>query len=520
MAGVDGFAARRVLTPCRALTYHLGAMNWLARIFRRQGIPEPSATSASVAEATPTDGRDELQAARERRNLAEELAKAFSRAVPGATLERFGAAERDDNLLARVTYHHEGVVSRLVMYAEDDGLHSSVFVETRCRGVWGTIALFRAAADEMFDDETPRLFLAPTTYATGPRLANEVARVRMLPEAMRARLFALAGTVERVALADEVISAHLGDLDQLAEILRSPKKTQRQVLGLGNELAAIAASMLPISLDEAQVIEARVCAFCGAAFVFAPSSPRCTRCGGAANNATPMPPPAYIEIPDDPLLAPADIALAAPAFATNRVLAKALCQLAPGAQLSDDAARGRLFVTYTLDGRSFRAKFKDAYVGVRTAVAGARGDFFLAWSQQDVSGTINAGEAWRETERKIFFSKHCRVRSDHTAKEAARLASLPAPALHMLTDMCEAFESNASLEAGYLAQGMGSVAHTRGAEAIIECSRTLATIADALPSDYPEVDALRYQVAACRHCGWEYFSDLARRACTHCGGPA
>ncbi|MBK9072317.1 MAG: hypothetical protein IPL79_15155 [Myxococcales bacterium] len=492
-------------------------MNWLTRIFGRHAAPAPApATSASA----PREASDDLYAARARRNFAEQLAGTFCRGMPGATLERFGAAERDDHLLARVTYHHQGVVSRLVLYAEDDGLHSSVFVETRCKGVFGTLTLFRAAAGETFDDDTPRVFLAPTTYATGPRIVNEIARLRMLPEEMQARLFALAGRVERVALADEVIVAHLGDLDKLAEVLRSPTQTQRQVLGVGNELAAIAASWLAISHDEAQVIEARVCVFCGAAFVFAPSGPRCTRCGGTANNARPMPPPQHIEIPDDPLLAPDEAALAGPAMAANRVLAYALCQLASGAEMTDEAARGRLFVTYTLDGRSFRAKFKDAYVGVRTAVAGARGDFFLAWSHQDVTGTINAGEAWRETERKIFFSKHCRVRSDHTAKEAARLASLPAPALRMLTEMCEAYESNASLEAGFLAQGMGGVAHRRGAEAIIECSQTLAAIADALPRDYPDVDALRYQVAACRHCGWEYFIDQARRACTHCGGAA
>lgn len=510
------------------LPYHASTMSWFTRLFRRASTPvreaaavtAPTATTPTATAPTSTTAIDTSAEDGARRMLAERLAKTFCGTLPGAKLERFGEALRDDNLLSRITYQHEGVLYRLVVYAEDDGLHSSVFIETRCKGTFGTISLFRAETGETFEDDTPRFFLTPTVYAMGPRLANEIARVRMLPAELQTRLVALVETVERVDLADEVIAAHVGDLDRLADMLRSPKKIHRNLLAVGSELSAIVKHFTPIAHDDAQVIEARVCSFCGAAFIFAPKHPRCTRCGGAANNAKPMPPPAHIEIPDDALLSQEALAGVGPVMETNRKLAQELSRHVTDARIEEDAPRGRLFVTYRLGERQFRAKFRASYVGVRTEVKGALGDFFLSWSHQDVHGTINAGEAWRETERKIFFSKHCRVRSDHTSKEAARLASLPSEALRALTDMCEAFRSNAQLADGFLAQGMGDQVHQRGATALLECSRVLAQVADALPSNYPDVDALRYQVAACRHCRWEYFRDTKQRDCTHCGGSA
>lgn len=234
-------------------------------------------------------------------------------------------------------------------------------------------------------------------------------------------------------------------------------------------------------------------------------------------------------IPDDPLEDideddPDDVEWRRDRAEQRMAHAAVLAKLVENPRVREDRERARVFVEYTLKDdagqpRPFRAKIMDEYIGIRTPAKGAKGDFFLMWSTQDVGGEQNPDNFWHESERAIFFSKHCRVRSGHGTKEAARLASLPATARAKLTELCEKFESKAQLEDERLALGIGASFRAEGIELVVPTSRELARIADALPRDFDDRDPVLYRLKSCGHCGWAFFLEEGQAGCSHCGAP-
>jgi hypothetical protein len=198
--------------------------------------------------------------------------------------------------------------------------------------------------------------------------------------------------------------------------------------------------------------------------------------------------------------------------------ARLLSELVESARGREESERGRVFVEYTLDGREFRAKLMNHYAGIRVAAPGAKGDFFLRFSEVHVQGAERE-HVWCESERRVFFSPQCSVRSDHTSKEAARIASLPAAARARLIALCDRYKGGAQLVDEFLAVQLDFETPQEGMRKVLECSRELAPIADALPRDFDPSDVRRYRLEFCNHCRWEYFLDQAKPQCVHCGAP-
>lgn len=494
-------------------------MNWLKRLLGMEvqpPAPKPETANETTKQSSPKPSDSKRKKSkRDKTDTPASLARKFAKGIPGARVQTF-ASSRDDRLVARVEYSYEGAVFRLDIDLWEDG-DFVVWLKTRCRGVFGAFELMRADEGEKPEDGEQHFFVTKECYVADPRMRNEVGRILTLPEDIRDRLIAVGKDVRVVSLFGEAMHVNLGDLSRLIELLEKP--TGRQwLLSLGRELAFLGASLPPLAEDVAALAEARVCSFCGAMFVFAPERPRCTRCGAPATTASLMPPPTYNEIPDDPLFEadPDDPDDLRDRMIALREKAEEFARLVDEPSIREDPERARVYVEYSLDGRAFRVKLMEDYAGISTAASGALGDFYLTWSRQDVAGEINRSEPWHEWERKVFFSQHCRIRSDHTTKEAARLASLPSEARALLLELSEKYQARTQLADEVLALGLGEPG-ARSVKIIAECSRAVATIADSIPRDFNDQDVSRYALRLCGHCSWEYFTELAKPVCVHCG---
>ena len=492
--------------------------------------PKPTASSSPQIKRTISIKRDKGKT-----YTPTSVARMFAQFVPGAVLEDFADAHRDDAVLARVTYGHQGVIARVVIYQYDD-VTLTAWIETKCTGIFGAFDVCRACPDDesdaeddarsgaAADGETPtreaRFYFTRECYVSGERLRNEVARIRTLPQNVQDRLVEATRNVELIKLSEEVISACIGDIFQFIDVIESQGGAS-SLLALGSELAYLGKQLPSITKDVAELFEARTCRFCKASFVFSPDAPSCTGCGAPAETADPMPELAPIEIADDPI---DEDGIDDPEYLDEkmegiRALVVALLPLVDEPRVREDRERARIFVEYKLDGRSFRVKIMEESVGIGMTAPGVRGHFNLGWGENDLGGEKDPANVWRESDRKIFFSRHLRVGSPRTTKEAARLASLPAAALALLTSLGEEDQAAIQLEDGFLGMGLGHAAHERGIELVLSRSRDLAKLADAFPRDFDDED-LRYRLKACAYCGWAYFCEVAQQSCSHCGGPS
>ena len=514
-------------------------MSWYNRVFTAIGVVDEAVSEAVADAPAPAVSRETKRERRAKKKQADELtplglATTFARAVPGAVVEDFGATPREDGTLARVTYQHQGAVARVVFYRYDESTFT-VWLEVKCTGTFGAFNVVRADAadadeDRAVDEDSaddaddatpkrePRFFLTRSCYVSGERLRNEVARIRLLPQSTQDRLVDAARKVELINLGEEVLSARIGGILHFAHLLESQSGASF-VLTLGSELAFLAKQFPPIPKEVAELAEARTCRFCAASFVFSPRSPTCTRCGAPADAADPMPELAPKEIPDDPI--DADV-VDNPEYLDEKMeairsLVRALMPLVDHSQVREDRERARIYVEYMLDGRSFRVKIMEESAGIRIEVPGVLGQFNLGWGEGDLGGEKDPGSVWRESQRKVFFSRHLRVGSPRTTREAARLASLPSEALALLTRIGEEHRHGVQLENGYLSLGLGHAVHERGVELIVGHSRDLAKLADAFPRDFSEEEDLRCGLRACAHCGWAFFGGAAQQSCCHCG---
>ncbi|MEO8875196.1 MAG: hypothetical protein ABI461_06405, partial [Polyangiaceae bacterium] len=185
-------------------------MNWFKNLFRSDEVAEPPVVEKKAPPA-------------ERTISPIGLAKRFAKKVPGARIEEFDGTERDDGILSRITFTHEGVESRIVLKDYGDGALVA-WLQTRCVGIFGffnVVHIASTAKEEEVDGEPKeaRLYLTSDCYIFGPRLRNEVARLRTLPENVQSRLIALAEKVDLVKLDEEVFAVVIGDLFDLTHIL-------------------------------------------------------------------------------------------------------------------------------------------------------------------------------------------------------------------------------------------------------------------------------------------------------------
>lgn len=484
-------------------------MGWFKRLFGGDDVE---------AAKEPPKAEAPAKAAKVETWSGKKIAARFARSVPGARTEDFDGRNRADGLLARVTYTHEGAEARIAVYLVDGEF--AVWLETRAPGVFGSFDILHGVPAEDDPDFVERIYLAPKRFLFGPRVRNEMARIQMLGPKDFERLVALSDRVTVVKLDEEVVSLRLGDdaFDFIAT-LQAADKGVPYVLALGAEAASLARALPPESKDVVALAEARACNFCKASFVFSPASPVCTNCGAPATKASILPPPAPEEIPDDPVLGDDefDPGEREEVMTEVRAMAAELAARVPGAVIRGEPDRVRVFVEYELDGRAFRAKFMQEKVGLRTAARGAGGDFYLMWVDDAVYGDADNAAAWCESERRVFFSTHCCVSSRHTTREAARLASIPSEARAKLLAMCEEFEGGVQLEDERLAVALGHRVHERGVDLVLETSRALGPIADAIPRSFDDRGSDRFRIASCAFCGWAYFAATDSAGCVHCG---
>ncbi len=492
-------------------------MSWLTRLFGGEDAPPKPETPQSESRLREPEPAPKVQTWSGKKIVAH-----FAKHVPGARVLDFDGRTRDDGLLARATYTHAGVEARLAAYLSDGEF--VVWLETRCPGIYGSFDVLHGEPDADDEDMAQRLYIGRERFVCGPRVRNEVARIRSLSRRDYDRLVELSDRVTVLKLEEEVVSLRLGmDAYDFLAMLDDKEKGVPYVLSLGVEASSLARAFPAQSKDVVALAESRTCRFCHATFVFSPEAPSCPSCGSPAQTASIMPPPPVDEIPDNPVVEDDDLEPGErdELMTKIRVMAGNIAALVDKPVLREEPDRVRVFVEYELDGRAFRAKVMEETVGIRTRAPGARGDFFLSYvGRDDTYGDEDNAAAWTESERRVFFSEHCRVSSDHTTKEALRLASLPEPARAQLLALCEDYESGAQLEDEHVAIGLSHRCHERGVQLVLETSRALAAVADALPRDYDDRDVSRFRLASCRYCGWAYFAPQGATKCLHCGAAA
>ena len=124
-------------------------MNWLKNLF---GVGEPAPAQPS----TKQPAQPAQPPARVEKTLTPgSIARMFAKDIPGAIIDNFdGGNPRDDGLVARVTFTHEGTVLRIVMRRYDIW-ESVVWLETRCVGTFGDFNLQRV--DPKLDEACARM---------------------------------------------------------------------------------------------------------------------------------------------------------------------------------------------------------------------------------------------------------------------------------------------------------------------------------------------------------------------------
>ena len=491
-----------------------------------------------------------------------DIARAFAAIAPGARVEE-PRQDRRQTVFARVHFTHLAQELRLVIYKYDVA-SIDVWLETRAVGIYGRFDLVRTSAltdatataavpktttsgvhadadedededdgedDDTDEDETDaegndteeeRFFLSERCYVSGHQVRQELARIQTLSDEDRARFLDLCAKVELIKLESEVLSLRFCDVFGFKRWLERADGPA-SLLEISHQLSLAARSLPALGKEIAELSEARKCRYCQALFLFSPRSPGCTRCGAPADALTVPPPPAPGERPqDDPeycgYLNEQDLESG---MRKVRELTRQFCALLPQSQVREQREFQRAYIEYELDGRSYRCKIHDDYVGIRTLVPHLKGSFYLSWSDADLDdGGLSNELAWREEERRIFFSKHLRVSSPKTTREAARLATLPAPARALLVRLCEQNEHGCSLREGELALGIGMRRKIEDPSFILEHTRHLATLADAFPTDFNDEAPAHITLAACQYCRTAYFREAAQSACARCGAPA
>ena len=491
-----------------------------------------------------------------------DIARGFAAIAPGARVEE-PRQDLNQTVFARVHFTHLGQELRLVIY-KYDMTSIDVWLETRAVGIFGRFDLVRTPAltdaaataavpktttsgeyddddedgrddddddGEDDDDETDaegndtegeRFFLSERCYVSGHQVRQELARIQTLSDEDRARFLDLCAKVELIKLESEVLSLRFCDVFGFKRWLERAGGPA-SLLEVSHQLSLAARSLPALGKELAELSEARKCRYCEALFLFSARSPVCARCGAPADALTVPPPHAARERPqDDPEYCgyrnEQDLESG---MAAVRELTRRFCALLPQSQVREQREFQRAYIEYELDGRSYRCKIHDDYVGIRTLVPHLKGSFYLSWSDADLDdGGLSNELAWREEERRIFFSKHLRVSSRKTSREAARLATLPAPARALLVRLCEQNEQGCSLGEGELALGIGLRANIEQPSFILEHTRHLSTLADAFPADFNDEAPARLTLAACQYCRTAYFREAGQFACARCGAPA
>ena len=502
---------------------------------------EPATTVESTqAEDSEPDAESHVVVKEARRVYRVEdalkLATEFARLVPGAEVDDFTSDDyvRRDGLRARVTYRHEGALVRLLVVQDrDDWSERYVWLDTKAPGTHGEFNLIRGDASDDVSDPLPegekRYFVGPSCWVSGERLYNEIARMLTLPRAMQQRLVELSKKVELVKLDQEVLGVRIAEFFDFDDRFHSEGGAQ-EILQLGAELVELATKFPPMSKDAALLAEARKCSYCGGYFVFSPENPTCTRCGAPAKNAGPIPPRPPDEVPDNPLTIEEreeDPEGFDEMMRKIRRRADTFAAKVTNPRVEEDPDRSRVFVEYTFEGREYRAKFMEELCGIRTHVPEIQGRFRLFYAEDDTRAQEDPDHVWRESERHIYFSKHGRVNSRRTTKEAARLASIPEETRAFIAGMCEKYGEFSGVELdrdGYLALGLGlAVVHPdgKGVSAALEGTRDLAKIVGGIPLGFrEEAEVARFTLSHCTYCGASYFAEATKPACVCCGGLA
>ena len=203
-------------------------MTWLTRLLN-WCLGRGPRVDAEVKEAADTTAQAEAEA-EALVQLAWRLVKQFALTEVGAVVETWERRAPDEvaaNIVARVTFTHDGVVFRL--YVLDWDTCCELWLETRSKGTYGNFTLCRVDKGETFADGELRFFLNEDCYVTGPRVRNEVARIWTLPPDVQQRLIALARRFDRVALEDEVMSVHLGGLSSFSGLVTGKKRARQRI---------------------------------------------------------------------------------------------------------------------------------------------------------------------------------------------------------------------------------------------------------------------------------------------------
>ncbi len=473
-----------------------------------------------------------------------ESAQEFAKGVKGAVMD--GGAKGSLGVLARVAFEHKGTRARVVFYRHDVAT-CHVWIETSCQGARGAFDVVRAdrSLNEKEAEDPNRVFLNPMVYVSGDRVANEIARIQMLPPLVQERLFALTESAELLKLETELLSLRLGDLYDFVERLRTPQVGTPSILDLAVELVEISRALGKLPNDFAELIEARICTFCKASFIFSPTSQVCTRCGApveAVDSAEDEQKSSPLSDGDDDDLDSIDSidrsrtddpAVRERVMVPLRAVAQDLRGLAEDVTVTEEPLRERIWVDYAVEGRTFRAKLHAQSGNVRTKLPSVRGAFFLAWHQDDqddqddqpdgletLKRSTEDDEWTAGGEKPVYFSNHCMLASERTLDEAARIASLAPEARNLLFHICETNKQFVSLEGGSLMVGLGATHERTSAKRILEESVKLRPLADAFPSNYDAPDETRFELKNCSHCQNAYFSPLGGTTCARCGARA
>lgn len=473
-----------------------------------------------------------------------EIAQEFAKGVRGAVMD--GGAKGSLGVLARVAFEHKGTSARVVFYRSDVAT-CNVWIETICQGARGAFIAERInrSFNEKEAEDSNRVFLTPMVYVAGDRVANEVARIQMLPSVVQERLFALAEGAELLKLESELLSLRLGDLYDFVERLRAQQVGTPSVLDLAVELGELSRALAKLPSEFAELIEARICSFCHASFVFSPTTQVCTRCGApaeAADSFESEQKSAPLSDGDDDDLDDIDSidrsrtddpTVRERVMVPLRAVAQDIRGLAAEVAVTEEPLRERIWIDYTVEGRRFRAKLHAQNGNVRTELPAVHGAFFLAWDENDEAHQEHEERDDPETlkrsteddewtvadERPVYFSKHCTIQSENTLDEAARIASLATEARNLLLHICETNKQFVSLKEGALVVGLGATHDRASAKRIIEESVKLTPLAEAFSPNYDAPNRKRFELKNCSHCHSAHFSPAGSPSCARCGAP-
>jgi hypothetical protein len=221
-----------------------------------------------------------------------EWAKKLALELPESRCEDL-SEQSFSGMWARISWRHGGAAFRLGLY-RPTAETCSVWLETRAEGKLGGFGLMRwdpsdaerQASDDDDDDDDdgagiapePRLFLSKDCYFESGTPRVEAARFLSLPVTAREQALAWCSSYEALVLSDEVLSLHCCSLERFLKLWQRPTG-KALLLGLAEQLAAMARALPVQSAADAQLAEARTCRYCSTCYVFSPRTPECSHCG-------------------------------------------------------------------------------------------------------------------------------------------------------------------------------------------------------------------------------------------------